>query len=150
MSQEVDGEELLKAVLEGLLKAEDTQETRTSGVLSDDCLLALHSIFQQNLVPAMDLVDRGGVTKYVSTAAGGVTRQLYVVQGSAGSRYICLTSSRYCSCPSFGYSVLVRGDALLCKHQLAAQLAVAVGRCELMEVSGEEWAVFASMDSKTE
>ena len=150
---EADGEELLKEVLEGLLGAENTQQSlgEEGASLSDDCMLALHSIFQQNLVLALDLVDRGGVTRYSSTAAGGgVARLLYVVQGSAGSRYVCLSSSRYCSCPAFVYSVLVRGDALLCKHQLAVQLAVAMGRCEQVEVSGEEWAILASMDTKVE
>lgn len=141
-------EVLLSEVVETLLEKQGG-----GGTLSDGCLTALHSIFQQNLVPALDLVERGGVTKYVcsSVASGGrgtVNRELYVVQGSTGNQYVCLTTSRYCSCPSFAYSVLVKGDALLCKHQLAVRLAVAVGRCETVEVSGEEWATLAGMDAK--
>ena len=47
--------------------------------------------------------------------------------------YNCFTSSNYCSCPSYVYTVLVREDALLCKHALAVQLAraMAAGRREL-------------------
>jgi predicted nucleic acid-binding Zn finger protein len=115
--------------------------------MSDVCMLALHSIFQQNLVPALELVERGGVTKYsCRVGGGGVTRELYRVQGSSGNQYLCFTSSSYCSCPSYAYHVLVRRDALLCKHQLAVRLATAMGRCDQVQVSGEEWADLAGME----
>lgn len=138
--EEVGGEELLKEVVQALLGQ------GKAGALSDDSLLALHAVFQQNLVPALDLVERGAVTKYVCSSG----RQLYLVVGSTGNQYVCFGSSSYCSCPSFVYSVLARGSALLCKHQLAVQLARATHQCKQVEVSGEEWASLVAMDTKME
>lgn len=143
-AQILHGEELLQKVMDALLEEE---------TMSDDSLIALHSILQQNLVPALDLVERRAVTKYVCSCVaaagyGTVTRQLYLVKGSSGNQYVCLASSSYCSCPSFMFSVLGRGDALLCKHQLAVRLATAMGACPAVELSGEEWAGLAKMDTQ--
>lgn len=145
------------ALVQGLMQQQTTgcegegqQQIGCEGAaISDHCMTALHSIFQQNLVPALDLVERGRVTKYVCST-GPVTRKLYVVQGSTGNQYVCLTTSSYCSCPSYVYNVLVKGDALLCKHQLAVRLATSLGTCEQVEVSREEWATLAGMDTKIE
>jgi predicted nucleic acid-binding Zn finger protein len=43
----------------------------------------------------------------------------------------------YCSCQSFQFSVIARSEAPLCKHQLAARLADAMG-CTRSEVVEDE------------
>lgn len=112
---------LLQSTAEQLL-LEVKRETEESGRISDDLMSALHFVFQQSLLPALDLVDQGAVDHY-SCPSG---RELYRVKGSGGRVYTCLTTSNYCSCPSFVYAVLVKEDALLCKHMLAVQLARAI------------------------
>ena len=142
------GEALLTEVVQALM-VEGLEE----GEMSDNALLTLHSIFQQNLVLALDLVERGAVTKYITTnssagaASAVVARQLHLVRGSTGNQYICFLSSNYCSCPSFVYNVLVKEDAMLCKHQLAVRLATATGKCGVVQVTGEEWAGLVAMDT---
>ena len=126
------------------------------GSLSDSQLLSLHSVFPQQLQPALELVEQEAVTLYTYTTPS-LTRTLWMVQGSTGNQYIILglcppsatstPSPGYCSCPSFVYSVLVRGDAALCKHQLAAHLATATGLCKTEHLSPQQWALKASTDT---
>ena len=125
---------LLQSTAKQLL-LEVKRETEESGRISDDLMSALHFVFQQPLLPALDLVDQGAID-HCSCPSG---RELYRVKGSGGRVYTCLTTSNYCSCPSFVYTVLVREDALLCKHMLAVQLAraIAAGRRESGRGKGE-------------
>lgn len=122
------------------LMAEVRREKLENGQLSDDLLAAFYFVFQQPLVQALDLLDRDSVS-HVTCPSG---RELYRVQGSGARAYTCLASSNYCSCPSFVYGVLVRGESLLCKHMLAVQLARAMGSCKERSVSDEEFAEILS------
>ena len=118
-------------------------ENQDKPSLSDNLLSALHSVFQQPLLHALDLVDKNSVTHYVCSGS----RELYLVQASSGNKvYTCLVSSNYCSCPSFVYSVVLREDYLMCKHMLAVQLARAMGRYKEEEVGGEELARLLAND----
>ena len=118
----------------GQLLVEVKREAEESGRISEDLLSALLFVFQAPLHQALDLLDRGCVTRYHCPAG----RELYRVRGSGGRFYTCLTSSDYCSCPSFVYTVLVKRDSLLCKHLLAVRLgaAMAAGKRE-DEMKGE-------------
>lgn len=139
------GEELLMKVLHELL--EEVKEN--GGTFSDEQLKALETLFPQHLLAALDLAERGAVTQYTCSSPHG-DKTLYLVQGSSGQQYLCFSSSSYCSCPSFTYSVLVRKEMLLCKHQLALHLAHAMqaqGMCRHVHVSGEEWAKMAALDT---
>ena len=125
--------ELCKPILQCTaeqLFLEVQREAGETGRISDDLLSALLCLFQGSLHQAFDLLDHGDITRYTCPAG----RELYRVRGSGGRFYICLTSSNYCSCPSFVYKVLVKADSLLCKHMLAVQLtkAIAAGKrvCE--------------------
>lgn len=108
------------------LVLEVKREVEETGKISEDLMSALLFVFQAPLHQALDLLDRGAITRYYCAAG----RELYRVKGSGGRFYTCLTSSDYCSCPSFVYTVLVKQDSLLCKHLLAVQLgrAVAAGK----------------------
>lgn len=140
-----DAEVMLTEVVQVMLG----EIERGGGDISNEQMSALHSIFQHNLVSALDLVERGGITKYVCrTSPGGGEQVLWQVEGSSGGQYICLQSSSYCSCPAFVYAVLVKGDTILCKHQLAARLGSALGRCRGVELSEEDWARMAATDSQ--
>ena len=115
-------EPILQSTAEQLF-LEVKRETEEAGRISEDLMSALLFVFQTPVHQAFDLLDQGAVTRY-SCPTG---RELYRVKGSGGRFYTCLTSSNYCSCPSFVYTVLVKEDSLLCKHMLAVQLARAIG-----------------------
>lgn len=141
-SQAEEPQELLLQVFQKLLEG----IKKEGGAISDEQLKALESLFPHHLLAALDLVERGAVTKYTCTCSNG-ERTLYTVQGNSGHMYTCLGSSRYCSCPSFVYHVLGKRDMLLCKHQLATCMAVAMegqNTCRHVHVSEEDWAQMAA------
>lgn len=131
---------ILMETAEKLLQAVANEEKDT---ISDDMLSALNSVFPFNLLQALNLLDQDSVTKYVCTTS---RRELYQVLGDRKNHYFCFASSLYCSCPSFVYNTLIKGEALMCKHQLAMRLAVALGRTRTIEVDGREWAQLAESD----
>ena len=146
---------LLETALQ-LFKVVEEKCSRT-GNISDQYLLALRTIFQQQLLlQALELVEQHKVTSYVrhedgeescrsgsrtqSPREGSTARQVCVVKGSSDREYMCCwTHLLYCSCPSFVYSVKVRRDAIMCKHLLASCLALALQRCPLITVSSSRW-----------
>lgn len=144
-----------------LVEEENVGSLEQRLVISDQLLLALHSIFQQSLlVQALELMELGKVTSYVcygqdngpsrethQCLAHSSTmkeskqgrRQLFLVDGNSGNRYLCFSTCMYCSCPSFVYSVLARGESLMCKHLLASCLATALQHCSEVVVTDREW-----------
>uniref|UniRef100_A0A8C6XIH9 Uncharacterized protein n=1 Tax=Naja naja TaxID=35670 RepID=A0A8C6XIH9_NAJNA len=69
----------------------------------------LRFVFGTSVVPALDLVDRQSVTRFVSPSG----RTVYQVVGSSGKLYTCYASCHFCSCPAFAFSVLRKGDNLV-------------------------------------
>lgn len=131
----------LYRVTEQLL-AEVKREKEETGGLSDDLLSALHFIFRQPLLHALDLLDRGAVT-HVTCPSG---RELYLVKGSSGE-HTCLPRVGHCSCLSFVYTVLLREEAMMCKHLLAVQLGKAMGSSITKHVTDEQLAELLSSSS---
>uniref|UniRef100_A0A8D1WZE4 SWIM-type domain-containing protein n=1 Tax=Sus scrofa TaxID=9823 RepID=A0A8D1WZE4_PIG len=94
----------------------------------------LKFVFGSSAVQALDLVDRKSIT-LISSPSG---RRVYQVLGSSGKTYTCLASCHYCSCPAFAFSVLRKGDSLLCKHLLAVYLSQVLGTCQQLSVSDKQ------------
>ncbi|XP_053223624.1 zinc finger SWIM domain-containing protein 7 isoform X2 [Podarcis raffonei] len=94
----------------------------------------LKFIFGASAVPALDLVDRQSVTRITSPSG----RQVYQVVGSSGKHYTCYASCHFCSCPAFMFSVLRKGDSLVCKHLLAIYLSQALGSCQELTVPDKQ------------
>lgn len=113
------------------------------GHLTDEVLSALHFIFHQPLLHALDLVDQKNVTK-LTTPSG---RVLYQVVGSSNQVYNCLTSGDFCTCPSYTFTVLVKMESLMCKHLLAIHLAEALGECRRKAISDEDFVAYMCYDS---
>lgn len=101
---------------------------------------SLHSVFQQPLLSALDLIDQDSVAK-ITCPAG---RSLYQVRGTSGTRYYCFTSSNYCNCPSFLFSVLKKQDVLYCKHAIAGLVGEALGRVDNKQISNDEFSKLLS------
>lgn len=133
---------VLDSVTEQLLK-EVEHSYKSTGQLTDELLTALQFVFQTTLSPALDLVDHRNITR-ISSPCG---RVLYQVVGSSGTPYTCLSTSIYCSCPAYRYSVLMKQDHIMCKHTLAIRLAVAMDLCKELVVTNEELVkVITNMD----
>ncbi|KAL5016492.1 hypothetical protein ScPMuIL_006081 [Solemya velum] len=107
---------------------------KETGKLTDDILSALHSVFQGSLIPALDLVDRRSIT----CLTGPSGRYIFQVIGSSGTPYTCLSTTHYCSCPAYHYSVLLKEEHLMCKHILAIRLSQTMGLIKHLEVSDKE------------
>ena len=116
------------------------KEKEQNGAISDDLLSSLHSVFQQPLLGALDLIDQDSVAKLTCPAG----RTLYQVRGTSGASYYCFTSSNYCSCPSFIFTVLKKEDALYCKHLIAALVGEALGRVVDKQISDVEFSKLLS------
>ncbi|KAG9455753.1 hypothetical protein H6P81_000261 [Aristolochia fimbriata] len=99
----------------------------SQSAVTDDQLSILHFLFGKNLERATRIVDQRGVKRVIGEPSG---RSLFQVVGESRRReeYICFPF-HYCSCYSFFYETINRGEQLTCKHQLAARLASSVGAC---------------------
>ncbi|XP_077167957.1 zinc finger SWIM domain-containing protein 7 [Paroedura picta] len=123
----------LPAVAEELLREIEKAFQETSHV-PDNLLSALRFVFGASAVPALDLVDHRSVSRIVSPSG----RMVYQVLGSSGKLYTCYASCHFCPCPAFAFSVLRKGDSLLCKHLLAIYLSRALGACQELTVSNKQ------------
>uniref|UniRef100_F1MPX2 Zinc finger SWIM-type containing 7 n=1 Tax=Bos taurus TaxID=9913 RepID=F1MPX2_BOVIN len=106
----------------------------------------LKFVFGSSAVQALDLVDRRSVT-LISSPSG---RRVYQVLGSSGRTYTCLASCHYCSCPAFAFSVLRKGDSLLCKHLLAVYLSQITRTCQQLSVSDKQLTDILSVEKTQE
>ncbi|XP_052103347.1 zinc finger SWIM domain-containing protein 7-like isoform X2 [Mytilus californianus] len=127
--------DVIKSVGEELWK-EVENAYRDSGKITDEILSALSFVYQSPLLPALDLVDHRNVSHMTSPSG----RSVYQVIGSSGTPYTCFTTSLYCSCPAFRYSVLMKDDHLMCKHVLAIKLSEAMKLTKTLEVTDDEMA----------
>jgi len=116
------------------------KEKEKNGTISDNLMSSLHSMFRQPLLGALDLIDQDSITRLTCPAG----RILYRVRGTSGASYYCFTSSNYCSCPSFIFTVLKREDVMYCKHGVAALVGEALGRVDNKQISDEEFSKLLS------
>uniref|UniRef100_I1QBV7 SWIM-type domain-containing protein n=1 Tax=Oryza glaberrima TaxID=4538 RepID=I1QBV7_ORYGL len=65
--------------------------------------------------------------------------QLVMGESRRKEEYICFPE-HLCTCYSFFYDIVGRGEQLCCKHQLAARLAEAISKHQDIEVTDEELA----------
>ncbi|MXQ89452.1 hypothetical protein E5288_WYG000870 [Bos mutus] len=114
--------------------------------LNDHRIHRLKFVFGSSAVQALDLVDRRSVT-LISSPSG---RRVYQVLGSSGRTYTCLASCHYCSCPAFAFSVLRKGDSLLCKHLLAVYLSQITRTCQQLSVSDKQLTDILSVEKTQE
>uniref|UniRef100_A0A0E0AM59 SWIM-type domain-containing protein n=1 Tax=Oryza glumipatula TaxID=40148 RepID=A0A0E0AM59_9ORYZ len=89
------------------------------------------ALFGKNMVRACKILDEGGVRRVTGAPSG---RSLFLVMGESRRKeeYICFPE-HLCTCYSFFYDIVGRGEQLCCKHQLAAQLAEAVSKHQDIE-----------------
>lgn len=128
-------EDIYGGITEQLLE-ELKRVYQESGKVTDEVLSALSSVLQAPLLPALDLVDSHSVT-LMECPAG---RKLYQVVGSSGTPYTCFTSSSYCSCPAYRFSVLTKEEHAMCKHVLAVKISDVMEVTKRLEISNQELA----------
>lgn len=119
-------------------------EMKGTGMITDETMNKLYFIFGPPLYQALDLLDKGDIVCIINPTG----KRVYQVNASSGSnQYLCLESVHYCSCPYFLYSVLVRNEALMCKHLLSVKLACAMETLGQPKLVSE--AEFTSITSTT-
>eukprot|EP00112_Aurelia_sp_Birch-Aquarium-sp1_P011163 Seg2351.7 transcript_id=Seg2351.7/GoldUCD/mRNA.D3Y31 product="Zinc finger SWIM domain-containing protein 7" protein_id=Seg2351.7/GoldUCD/D3Y31 len=113
--------------------------------LTDEMMSALHCVFPTTLLHAVDLIDRKFITKFVTPSK----REIYQVKGSSGVPYFCFASSDYCTCPSYLYTVLLKREALMCKHLLAMHLAISMNNFAVREISDEDYVAYIAYETES-
>ncbi|KAG0479286.1 hypothetical protein HPP92_009985 [Vanilla planifolia] len=114
------------------------RQIRLSRSVSDDHLAILHFLFGKNLERATTIVDQSGIGRVFGKPSGRVVFK--VVGESRKEDYICFPE-HFCTCQSFFFDVVNKGEQLYCKHQIAALLAEAVGACNDVSIPDEELAM---------
>eukprot|EP00039_Didymoeca_costata_P021067 m.343303 g.343303 ORF g.343303 m.343303 type:complete len:185 (-) comp22662_c0_seq1:1347-1901(-) len=97
-------------------------------------LTGLYFIFGQTLVSALPLVDREMVS--VLTCPKG--RSLIQVIGDTGRMYTLLPKGNFCDCEAYKFRV-VKAEALMCKHVLAARIAIALDAYLKKDITDKEY-----------
>ncbi|XP_058080758.1 uncharacterized protein LOC131228941 [Magnolia sinica] len=118
------------------------RDIKSSRSVTDDQLQVLHFLFGKNFERATRIVDQGGVKRVSGDPSGRFVFQV-VGESRRKEEYICF-ADHHCTCYSFFYDTVNRGEQLCCKHQLAAQLAAAVEACIEVKVSDEQLALLLS------
>ncbi|KAJ4755534.1 Zinc finger SWIM domain-containing protein 7 [Rhynchospora pubera] len=115
------------------------EQIRSTRSVSDDQLSILNFLFGKNFERATRIVDEGGVKRVSGIPS---RRSLFLVVGESKRKeeYICFPQ-HLCTCYSFFYDIVNRGEQICCKHQIAAQLAEAVGAHQEVEVTDEQLAL---------
>ncbi|OQR93623.1 hypothetical protein ACHHYP_02387 [Achlya hypogyna] len=87
---------------------------------------------------AVELVEKARVTRIVASSSGrALVRVAAPSHGGTNAMYICFT--HYCSCDAF-YETTVHSRLTMCKHMLAALIADATGKMQLVQVADTEFA----------
>ncbi|KAH7301760.1 hypothetical protein KP509_23G041100 [Ceratopteris richardii] len=107
--------------------------------LSDEQLSMLHFLYGKNLERAMRILDQNGVYRIVGEPSKRVVFQV-VGESKNSEKYLCFPK-HFCSCHSFFFDVVGRGEQLSCKHQLAARIAEALEIRQHMVVPDEKLAI---------
>ncbi|KAK8954202.1 hypothetical protein KSP39_PZI002406 [Platanthera zijinensis] len=114
------------------------RQMKSSRCVSDDNLAILHFLFGKNFERATIIVDQGGVKRVSGNPS---CRVLFLVAGeSKKEEYVCFPE-HFCTCHSFFFDVVNKGEQLCCKHQIAVQLAESVGAYKEISISDEELAL---------
>ena len=111
--------------------------------LTDAHLGQLHFLCPDALPGAAEILDHKTVTRCVARTSG---RRFHLV-GSAAKRDYCVIRG-FCTCMNYAFSVASKPEALLCKHELAAELADALDLALTSEYDDEEWATKLEMYSR--
>ena len=111
--------------------------------LTDAHLGQLHFLCPDALPGAAEILDHKTVTRCVARTSG---RRFHLV-GSAAKRDYCVIRG-FCTCMNYAFSVASKPEALLCKHELAAELADALDLALTSEYDDEEWAAKLEMFSR--
>ncbi|KAL2537247.1 hypothetical protein Fot_18638 [Forsythia ovata] len=118
------------------------KDIESTNSVTDDQLSVLHFLFGKNFERATRIVDQRCVKRISGEPSG---RSIFQVVGESRRKeeYLCFLE-HYCSCYSFFYDIVNRGEQLCCKHQLAARLSASTSVCIDVKVSDEELAFLLS------
>ncbi|CAE6493680.1 unnamed protein product [Rhizoctonia solani] len=131
-----------KQIIDAILAGVDSKEE-----LEEDAISSLHRIFQHTFLEALDLIDRGKITRFthqgrdfIRVAGSDKTYHVYLdlmdvridkeVEGNSavitglGSK----VATTWCPCEGFFSRIIVSTEEYMCEHVLAALLAIRLGK----------------------
>ncbi|KAL6752684.1 hypothetical protein V8C86DRAFT_2749718 [Haematococcus lacustris] len=121
------------------LLEEASKSPTTSAERVDELLASLAHIYGRNFWKALEIVDQGLVACLQGEQSG---RQIFQVQGKTAADKYLVFPAHFCSCQAFFYEVVNKGEAVCCKHQLAARVSWSLQRCPVLVVSDVQLAQF--------
>ncbi|KAF5840869.1 hypothetical protein DUNSADRAFT_15237 [Dunaliella salina] len=116
----------------------------SNGGVNDLILLSLAHIYGKNFNTAVEVVDEQRIVCFVGEKT---QRSVVKVQGKSASDVYLVFPKHFCSCQAFFFKVVHENEAICCKHQLAARLALALGRCPIITISDVEIASMLAFGS---
>lgn len=96
-----------------------------SSEIPEDILASLHLLYGKNLAKALEVVDGGGIVCYEGART---RRRVFRVPARKPADAYTVFPSHYCSCQSFQFDVVGRGEAV-CVSVRRAGAVVATASC---------------------
>ena len=123
-----------------------SQDVRRTHNLSEDQKQVLSNVFEKRLTQALALVESRNVTSHQFKPSG---RTVWIVKGRK-SDYQVMPESMFCTCDDYYFRVM-DNKKQLCYHLVAQQLAEAIGKFEVSEMSDSRYTeVTAKWNSRSQ
>ena len=100
----------------------------------------LHFLCPDALLGAVEILDHRTITRCVARKS---QREFFAVDATS-KRSHC-TMPGFCTCCAYCHKVVARPEALVCKHELAVRLGVALGMVQTTELDDAAWATHFSL-----
>lgn len=124
---------------EDVILKQASQEIRRTHTLSEGQKQALSKIFEKRLTQALALVESRNVTSYRFRPSG---RNVWIVKGRKGD-YQVMPESMFCTCDDYYFRVM-DNKKQLCYHLVAQQIAEAIGKFDVSELTDSRYAEVTS------
>eukprot|EP01001_Neometanema_parovale_P000127 NODE_10134_length_608_cov_50.698969_g9860_i0.p1 GENE.NODE_10134_length_608_cov_50.698969_g9860_i0~~NODE_10134_length_608_cov_50.698969_g9860_i0.p1 ORF type:complete len:132 (+),score=25.56 NODE_10134_length_608_cov_50.698969_g9860_i0:81-476(+) len=123
------------------IEREVLEKIKAAGTLSEESLRELMCVMPKLLPGALEICDRGMVSKATATPSN---RQIWLVKGRSSSHYLC--HADFCTCPAFTYACVLKQEQMYCKHLAAVLLGSALNKYQHVSVTDVQLAAMLHQD----
>ncbi|CAG9559377.1 unnamed protein product [Danaus chrysippus] len=106
-------------------------------VVTDEDLLALHSVYGPVLQRAFDIFEKHPTLETYSTA--NKTRILIEIKGDSDRCYRIFPKLNFCPCKAYKHQVLEQQSQVTCKHVLAGRIACILNKTVDKLITDEQY-----------
>lgn len=106
-------------------------------LVTDEDLLSLHSVYGAVLERSFEILEK--YSTFVAYTTTDKSRILIEIKGDNDRCYRVFPRINYCPCRSFKHQVIEQKAQILCKHVLAARIALILGKTTEHEVTQDQY-----------